>query len=97
MSTKQYYVYITASSNNTVLYLGITNDLIRRVWEHKNSFVKGFTAKYKVTKLVYFEVLQTSYEAISREKQLKNWHREWKMNLIKKTNPDFKDLYEELL
>lgn len=65
--------------------------------EHKNSFVDSFTTKYKVRKLVYFECLDSSYEAITREKQLKNWHREWKVNLIKKNNPEFKDLYTEII
>lgn len=95
--SKQFYVYIVTNYSNTTFYIGITNNLIRRIWEHKNSFVDGFTSKYKINKLVHFELLQTSYEAIKREKQLKNWHREWKLNLIKGKNPEFKDLYEELL
>lgn len=85
------------SSNNTVLYIGTTSNIIKRVWEHKNNLVKGFTAKYRVHKLVYFEVFQAPYVAISREKKLKNWHREWKMNLIRADNPDLNDLYEDLL
>lgn len=86
MATKQYYVYIVMNHTNSVLYIGATNNLVKRVWEHKNSIIKGFTSKYKVHKLVYFEVFKTPYKAISQEKQLKNWHRDWKMNLIKTTN-----------
>lgn len=94
---KSYFVYILTNNTNNVLYIGVTNNLIKRVWEHKNSFVKSFTSKYKVNKLVYFETFQSIHEAITREKQLKNWHRDWKINLIKKENENFKDLYEELL
>ena len=90
---KEYYVYIMASKSK-VLYIGVTNDLERRLWEHKEKIVKGFTAKYNVDRLVYFEQYGDIYEAISREKQLKNWHRQWKINLIEKTNPDWKDLSE---
>jgi putative endonuclease len=97
MNSKQYFIYILTNHTNTVLYTGITNNLIRRVWEHKNSQSSGFTTKYKVNKLVYFEVSKTPYEAISREKQIKNWHREWKINLIKQENPEFKDLYNSIL
>jgi putative endonuclease len=82
---------------DTVFYIGITNNLVRRVWEHKNSVVESFTSKYKINKLVHFDVIDTSYEAIKREKQLKNWHRQWKINLIKEKNPDFKDLYDEII
>lgn len=69
---------------DTVFYIGITNNLVRRVWEHKNSVVESFTSKYKINKLVHFDVIDTSYEAIKREKQLKNWHLQWKINLIKR-------------
>ena len=95
--TKQYYVYVLTNNTDSVLYIGITNNLQRRVWEHNNSFVDSFTSKYKVNKLVYYDILDSSYEAIKREKQLKNWHREWKLNLIKEKNPEFRDLYNELL
>lgn len=81
---------------NTVLYTGVTNDLIKRVYQHKNKIIPGFTSKYNLNKLVYFEQYEEIYNAISREKQIKNWHREWKMNLIKTKNPDFIDLYDSL-
>ena len=93
---KQYYVYILGNSRLT-LYIGVTSDLIKRVYQHKNDFVKGFTNKYKIHKLLFYEVYDTPKEAIAREKQLKDWHREWKLNLIKSINPEFKDLYEEIL
>ena len=92
---KFYFVYILTNSNNTTLYIGVTNDLTRRLWEHRNKFVEGFTKKYNLVKLVYFEEYPTSLEAIAREKQLKNWHRDWKLNLIKSTNPDLKNLDSE--
>lgn len=88
---KSYYVYIMANTRPT-LYIGITSNLIKRVYEHKNNLIEGFTKKYSVHKLIYFEEYTSSLEAISREKQLKNWHREWKLNLIKKQNPLFEDL-----
>jgi putative endonuclease len=90
-----FYVYIMASKRKGVLYIGITNDLIRRVYEHKQGIVKGFTKKYKIDKLVYFEVFSDPEYAIRREKQLKNWHRQWKLNLIERTNPNWNDLYED--
>ncbi len=93
---KQYYVYILTNRHNSVLYIGITNNLTRRLWEHKNKFVEGFTNKYNVNKLVYYEVFSDSYNAISREKQLKNWHRDWKVSLINQFNPDWKDLSKDL-
>ena len=77
---------------NLVLYIGTTRDLQHRVWEHKNKSTYGFTSKYNVTKLVYYEEFDMAIDAFAREKQLKNWHREWKLNLIKKTNPFFNDL-----
>ncbi len=94
---KSYYVYILTNLNNTTLYIGVTNDLIRRIWEHKNAMVDGFTKRYKLKKLVHFEEFQNPTEAISREKQLKNWHRQWKINLIKSINPGFEDLYDQIL
>lgn len=90
-------VYILSNYTNTTLYVGVTSDLIKRVWEHKNHVVKGFTDKYNVTKLVYFETTESIEAAIKREKQLKNWHRDWKFNLIKEKNPEFKDLYNEII
>ena len=92
-----FYIYIMTNSQNTVLYIGITNNLERRVVEHRNSLTPGFTKKYNLKKLIYFEDCSNSIDAIRREKQLKNLHRDWKLNLIKKTNPDFNDLYQESL
>jgi len=76
------------------LYIGVTNDLIRRIYEHKNKILKGFTSKYNVEKLVYYECFEDELLAIQREKNLKNWHKEWKENLIRQMNPEWKDLYE---
>lgn len=87
-----YYVYIMTNIHITTLYIGVTNDLSRRIFEHKKEIVKGFTEKYKLKKLLYFEEYKNINEAIGREKQLKNWHRDWKLNLIKKVNPILKDL-----
>ena len=91
---KQYYVYILTNKSNKVLYIGVTNDLERRMYEHKNKVIDGFTRKYNLTKLVYFETTTDVNSAIEREKQLKNWHRDWKINLIKESNPEWKDLSE---
>ena len=82
---------------NTVFYIGVTNDLLRRINEHKNNLVKGFTAKYKVNKLVYYEVADGPMTAIEREKQLKRWHRKWKIGLITKDNPLFEDLVSKII
>lgn len=90
--SRSYYVYILTNFNNTTLYIGVTNNLERRISEHRNELVDGFTKKYKLKKLVYFEECSQVIDAIAREKQLKNWHRDWKVNLIKTVNPDFKDL-----
>ena len=94
---KDYYVYILASKRNGTLYTGITSDLIKRVWEHKNKVVPGFTEKYGVDKLVYFEQYQEAENAIKREKRLKFWKRKWKIDLIEKRNPEWEDLYEEIV
>lgn len=96
MKEKKSYVYILTNVTNRVLYTGVTSNLIKRVFEHRHKFVKGFTQKYNITKLVYYEIFDDITEAIKREKQLKNWHREWKMNLIKSKNPNFDDLYKTL-
>ena len=93
---KRFYVYILASKTNTVLYVGITNHLLRRVHQHKSKLVQGFTTKYNVNKLVYVESFETVGEAIYREKQLKAGSRVKKIELIKSMNPDFKDLYREM-
>jgi putative endonuclease len=91
-----YYVYILASQKNGTLYIGITNSLIRRIGEHKEGLVDGFTKKYKVNKLMYYEIYGEVGAAIYREKRLKDWKRKWKLELIEKENPDWKDLYEDM-
>ncbi|MCK5412958.1 MAG: GIY-YIG nuclease family protein [Candidatus Pacebacteria bacterium] len=91
-TSKTYYVYIMTNINDAVLYIGVTNNLQRRVYEHKNKLVKGFSEKYNLCKLVYYEITNNIESAIAREKQLKNWHRKWKMNLITTENPGFVDL-----
>ena len=94
----KYYVYILTNKHHTVLYTGVTNDLIRRVYEHKNHLDKGsFTAKYKVTKLVYFEETSDVRAALEREKQIKSWSRDRKTDLVFETNPHWMDLYDRLL
>lgn len=92
-----YYVYVLASKRNGTLYIGATNNLVKRVYEHKNDLVEGFTKKYQVHNLVYFEPYENINEAISREKQIKKWKRYWKIKLINKTNPEWKDLYTEIV
>ncbi len=91
--TKNYWVYILSSKRNGTLYIGVTDNLQRRVWEHKNNVIKGFTSKYKIHDLVYFEVFSKPIEAISREKRLKKWKRNWKIKLIEEKNSEWKDLY----
>jgi len=93
---KNYFVYILASQRNGTLYIGVTNDLKKRVFEHKNDLVFCFTSKYKVHDLVYFEQTQNIESAITREKNLKEWQRKWKLRLIEEVNPEWKDLYDEL-
>ena len=88
-----YYVYILASRIGGTLYIGVTNDLVRRVFEHKSKFVQGFTKKYDVSRLVYFEQYDDIQIAIQREKQLKKWNRAWKVRLIEEKNPNWDDLY----
>ncbi|PCI59640.1 MAG: endonuclease [Gammaproteobacteria bacterium] len=90
-------LYILANKRNGTLYIGVTSDLIKRIWQHKNNSVAGFTKKYNVHTLVYFEQHQEMMEAIKREKQLKKWNRSWKINLIEKGNPDWDDLYVGLI
>lgn len=89
-------IYILASKKNGTLYIGVTSNLVKRIWEHREHLVDGFTKKHSVTSLVYYESADTMYSAISREKQLKNWHRQWKINLIESTNPDWNDLWVEI-
>jgi putative endonuclease len=88
-----YYVYILASRIGGTLYIGVTNDLIRRVFEHKSKFVRGFTKQYDVVKLVYYEQYDDIENAIQREKRLKKWNRQWKIRLIEEKNPNWDDLY----
>jgi putative endonuclease len=94
---KKYYVYILANKKNGTLYLGFTSNLIKRVWEHKNKVIKGFTARYGVDKLVYFEQLDDPYNAITREKRLKKYKRKWKLALIEKDNPHWNDIFQKLI
>ena len=97
MSTKQYYVYILFNKKNGTLYIGVTNNLIRRVWQHKNKIIEGFTKKYCVDKLGYYEVFENITQAIKREKQLKGGNRITKINLIELNNPNWHDLYYDIL
>jgi putative endonuclease len=94
---RDYYVYILTNKTNNVLYIGVTNDLLRRVCEHKEKVVRGFTSKYNVNKLVYYEYTDDIWSALEREKQLKNWRRAWKIDLINSFNSEWRDLYYELL
>jgi len=93
---KEYYVYIMASKKNGTLYTGVTSNLIRRVYQHKTGEIKGFTSEYKVDRLVYYEVTTDIYQAITREKNIKAWKREWKLKLIEEQNPNWNDLYEKI-
>jgi putative endonuclease len=91
-----FYIYILASHRNGTLYIGVTNNLVKRIWEHKNDLVEGFTKKYKVHTLVYYETAESSISAITREKQVKEWKRFWKIKLIEEKNSEWKDLYDEI-
>lgn len=92
-----YYVYILASGRNGTLYIGVTSDLIKRVWEHKNKVADGFTKRYGIDQLMYFEETSDVESAIAREKQLKNWTRKWKLELIEKSNSNWLDLYNSIV
>ena len=94
---KDYYVYVLANKRNGTLYVGVTSNLIKRIWEHKNKAMEGFTHKYSVNKLVYFEEYSDPENAIKLEKRLKNYNRQWKLELIEKENPEWKDLYTDLV
>lgn len=94
---KTYFVYILASKRNGTLYIGVTNNLIKRIYEYKNDLVNGFTKKYAVHKLVYYEHTNDVREALLREKRLKKWKRQWKIELIEKHNPEWNDLYDGLI
>ena len=93
---KQPAVYMLANKREGTLYIGVTSDLVKRVWEHRNDLVEGFTKKYGVHDLVYFEVHGDMESAITREKQLKKWHRRWKIELIEKNNPTWRDLWSKI-
>ena len=97
MNTKQYYVYILTNYTNTVFYIGLTNNLRRRIYEHKSKIVAGFSLKYNLNKLVYFEIYDDVRDAIKREKQLKGGSREKKLVLVHRMNPDFIDLFNEMI
>jgi len=95
--TKPGYIYILTNKRRNVLYIGVTADLTQRIWKHKQGLGSEFTKKYKLKYLIYYESYPHMQDAINREKQLKNWHREWKFNLIKETNPTLKDLWSEVI
>jgi putative endonuclease len=94
--SNDYFVYIMASKKNGTLYVGVTSDLARRVFEHKHDLIEGFTKKYKVHMLVYYEHTNDVNSAIEREKVIKRWKRQWRINLIRRSNPEWKDLSSEL-
>ena len=94
---KDFYVYIMANQRNGTIYVGVTSNLIKRVWQHKTGLVEGFTKKYQIHNLVYYEKHGESYSAIQREKRLKEWQRQWKLELIESMNPYWNDLYETII
>ena len=93
---RTYWVYMLCSKRNGTLYIGVTNDLSRRIFEHRNKLVPGFTSRYDVTRLVWYESYENVNEALQREKSMKRWMRAWKLEAIEKMNPDWRDLYEDL-
>ena len=95
MKNKICYEYILTNYKNNTLYIGITSNIERRIYQHKNELIEGFSKRYKLKNLIYYEEFKNIRDAIAREKQLKNWHREWKLNLIKNMNPEFQDLSKE--
>ena len=95
--TKTAYVYMLANKRGGTLYVGVTSDIVRRVWEHKNGLIEGFTKRYGLKMLVWMEVHDSIESAIRREKSLKDWHRRWKIELIERENPAWRDLYSEML
>jgi putative endonuclease len=94
---RQPAVYILASKRNGTLYVGVTSDLVKRIWEHKNNMVEGFTKRYMVKQLVWYELHESMESAIMREKRIKNWKRAWKLELIESKNPDWLDLYDTIV
>jgi putative endonuclease len=97
MKDKQYYVYIVTNKKNGTLYTGIISDLLKRIWQHKNETIEGFTKKYELKRLVHYEQYMDVNEAILREKRIKKWNRQWKINLIEKNNPNWEDFYPQLV
>jgi putative endonuclease len=95
--TKQPAVYMLVSKRNGTLYIGMTSNLQKRAWEHKNNLIEGFTKRYGIHRLVYYELHQDMMSAITREKQMKKWNRAWKVELIEQLNPEWKDLWEEIV
>lgn len=93
---KQFFVYMLASKKHGVLYIGVTSNLPKRIWEHKEGVVEGFSKRYKTKMLVYFEPVESAEAAIVREKQMKKWYRAWKIELIERDNPEWRDLYDSL-
>jgi len=94
---KQPAVYILASKRNGTLYIGVTSDLVKRIWEHKNNVIEGFTKRYNIHRLVWYELHENMESAINREKQMKEWKRKWKVELIENSNPGWQDLYDKIL
>jgi len=93
---KQFYVYMLASKRNGTLYLGVTSDIVKRVWQHKNGLAEGFTKKYGIKRLVYYEIHEDAENAMKREKQLKKWRRAWKVELVEEKNSEWRDLYADI-
>lgn len=94
---KEYFIYILSSKRNGTLYIGVTSDLVKRVWQHKNKLVDGFSSKYGTSRLIYYEKTDDIKSAILREKQLKVWKREWKLRIIEEMNPNWEDLYHTII
>ena len=97
MKQKHFYIYMMTNKRKGTIYTGVTNDLTVRVWQHKNNIFEGFTKKYKLYKLVHYEQYEDINSAIEREKQVKKWRRQWKLELIEKLNPEWNDLYEDIM
>jgi len=96
MSEKAFWVYVLASARNGTLYTGVTSDLVKRIWQYKNDEADGFTKKHQIHTLVWFEQHENAESAITRERQIKEWKRKWKLELIEKSNPTWRDLYDEI-
>ena len=96
MMEKQFYVYMLASKRNGTLYFGVTSDIVKRVWQHKNGLAEGFTKKYGIKRLVYYEIHEDAENAMKREKQLKKWRRAWNVELVEEKNSEWRDLYADI-